>query len=69
MRSGWGRLGRPAERDAIDPHAVQNDRQPARDGNHRLSHATSFGDTQTLGLECRGFGLWSQEDQRRLEQS
>lgn len=59
VRSGLGRLGCPAERHAVDPHAMQDDGQPARNGDHRPGHAPAFGDAQAPGLERRVLGLWS----------
>ena len=68
VRSGVARLGRPAERRAIDPHAMQDDGKPASDGDDRLGHAPSLGNAQAPCLQCGRPGLRSQDNKSGLEQ-
>src|ERR1700720_3718610 len=48
-------LRRPVELRSVDPHAVQNNRELARDGDFGLAEAVSLGELGSPSLQSRPF--------------
>ena len=48
-------LLRPVELGFVDPHAVQNDRELARDGDFGLAEAVALGEPNAPSLQRRPF--------------
>jgi hypothetical protein len=60
-------LLRPVELSLVDPHAVQNDRELARDGDCGLSEPIAFGEPHPPSLERRPFRHAGQQHASRFE--
>jgi len=61
-------LRRPVELGPIDPHAVQNDRELARDGDLGLAAPVSLGELGSPSLQRRPFRHAGQQHAGRFEQ-
>jgi hypothetical protein len=59
---------RPVELGSIDPHAVQYDRELARDGDLGLAEAVSLGELGSPSLQPRPFRHAGQQHAGRFEQ-
>jgi hypothetical protein len=55
-------LLRPVELGFVDPHAVQNDRELARDGDFGLAEAVALGEPPPPSFQCRPFRDACQQD-------
>src|SRR6202035_978136 len=53
---GSNLLFRPIELDSVDPHAMQNDRELARDSNLCLAEPVALGEPYSPGLHGGPFG-------------
>lgn len=63
-----GLLGCPLEGRGVNPHAIKNDGERARDGDFGLAHAAAPGDPEPPRLQSGAFGDPRQQNVGRLEQ-